>query len=257
MADIEMIKLVAMRTGLGLKFISKDEKISILLSELSKVFGERIFVLKGGTAINRIYLKKRFSEDIDFDFIAREGKKEKTSTINEILKTIKGFDIERGRMMKDVIRYDCRYVNEFGDKDIVRIEFNLAYDKIVAVDEPKKIVVSSFILPLVSAHLLVYSFEDIVARKINALYTREDGKDVFDLFHALDLSYNKEMLGKALGLIGYKNIEKLKEELKNKLNLFEKRIFYIGNSTNPYIPVSLRPEWRSFIASLMSKIDRI
>ena len=66
-----MLRYLAVKTGLSLKYISKDEKISYLLSQLWDIFGRRV-ILKGGTALNRVYLSKlnasRFSEDIDLDY---------------------------------------------------------------------------------------------------------------------------------------------------------------------------------------------
>ena len=70
MVDREILRLYALRTGLGLKYLSKDEMISVALKQLRPLFPDVIF--KGGTALNRVYLSQigvnRFSEDIDLDF---------------------------------------------------------------------------------------------------------------------------------------------------------------------------------------------
>lgn len=72
MADPEILRYVSVKTGLGLKFLSKDEKISIALEQLRELFPE--VILKGGTALNRVHIIKsgvsRFSEDIDLDFVS-------------------------------------------------------------------------------------------------------------------------------------------------------------------------------------------
>lgn len=69
--DIEMLRYLAAKTGLSLNYISKDEKLSYLLFQLWEIFGRKV-ILKGGTALNRVYLSKlnasRFSEDIDLDY---------------------------------------------------------------------------------------------------------------------------------------------------------------------------------------------
>ena len=79
MADIEILRYLATKTGLGLNYLSKDEKISIILEQQRDLFPE--VVLKGGTALSRVYLAKkgvsRFSEDIDLDFISDKGLNEK------------------------------------------------------------------------------------------------------------------------------------------------------------------------------------
>ena len=85
MADPEILRYLAAKTGLGLKYLSKDENISIVLEQLRGLFPE--VILKGGTALNRVYLAKsgvsRFSEDIDLDFISDESLDKKISTIRE------------------------------------------------------------------------------------------------------------------------------------------------------------------------------
>ena len=55
MIDLDMLKLQAVKTGLGIKYLSKEERISILLSQLNEIFQDDI-ILKGGTALNRGYL---------------------------------------------------------------------------------------------------------------------------------------------------------------------------------------------------------
>ncbi len=139
MADIEILRYLASKTGLGLKYLSKDERISIILEQLRDIFPE--VILKGGTALNRVYLAKlgvsRFSEDVDLDFVSSNGLNEKISTIKERigeikdfdiegLWEIKDFDIESPRILHRTLRFDCHYINEFGEKDRIRIEFYLS-----------------------------------------------------------------------------------------------------------------------------------
>ena len=85
MADPEILRYISAKTGLGLKYISKDEKVSIVLEQLKGLFPE--VILKGGTALNRVYLAKlgvsRFSEDIDLDFVSDKSLDEKISVIKE------------------------------------------------------------------------------------------------------------------------------------------------------------------------------
>ena len=58
MVDVDILRLSAVRAGLGSKFISKEDKISNILSQLSDWLDLKFdLILKGGTAINRAYLK--------------------------------------------------------------------------------------------------------------------------------------------------------------------------------------------------------
>lgn len=256
MADQNIIKYISAKTGFGLKFVSKDEKISLLLARLTNLLDKR-FVLKGGTALSRVYLnQKRFSEDIDFDFVYRKSKKEKIRIISNLVKKIGGFEIEGPRKMKEVIRYDCCYRNEFGEKDKIRLEFNLSLSKFLTSKIPEKRIITSHILPSEPANLFVYSLEDLMAMKIRCLLERTDGKDVFDLFFSFEINPNKKLLHKSLALLGLKK-EILKKELEERLKMFEKKSSKIGNSANHYIPKNLRPNWLSIIRDLKIKLRDI
>ncbi|MHC1575572.1 MAG: nucleotidyl transferase AbiEii/AbiGii toxin family protein [Candidatus Methanogasteraceae archaeon] len=85
MADPEILRYLSAKTGLGLKYLSKDERISIALEQLRDLFPDAI--LKGGTALSRVYLAKigvsRFSEDIDLDFVSDATLDGKISVIKE------------------------------------------------------------------------------------------------------------------------------------------------------------------------------
>ncbi|MCX9083609.1 MAG: hypothetical protein CVT48_06420 [Thermoplasmata archaeon HGW-Thermoplasmata-1] len=258
MADLETLRRLSAKTGLGLKYLSKDERVSIALEQLREIFPD--VVLKGGTALNRVYLAKsgtsRFSEDIDLDFLSDAGLNEKISSIRERMPMLKGFDIDGPRQLHRTLRFDCGYVNEFGEKDRIRIEFYLTQTKFVSAED---VLVKSPFIETHPAIFRVYSLEDLVARKFAALYSRTEGKDFYDLFHALDLPMEKNHLAAALGMmlgfyrIGTKNFV---EELIFKLHDAGRNAQYIGNSTNHFIPRSLRPEWRIFIESLAAKIRR-
>ena len=65
-------------------YIAKDEAISKVLKSLENT---PEIILKGGTAVNRVYTKnKRFSEDIDLDLICPE--KNAISKTKEIMRKI-------------------------------------------------------------------------------------------------------------------------------------------------------------------------
>ena len=258
MADIEILRYLAAKTGLGLNYLSKDERISILLEQLRELFPE--VVLKGGTALSRVYLAKmgvnRFSEDIDLDFISNKGLDEKMSIIRDRAKEIKGFDVEGPRVLHRTLRFDCYYLNEFEQRDRVKLEFYLSQTEAVKTEE---VLVKS---PFIETHPVifkVYSLEDLMARKFVTLYNRMEGKDIYDLFYCLDSSFDKKNLNKALKLMlgFYKmNQEKFLDELLARLKEARKNAYYIGNSTNHFIPRNLRPDWKVFIDTLLLKIER-
>jgi len=93
---------------------------------LLQLQGNEEIILKGGTAINRVYLKnKRFSEDIDFDLLFKGNVKEAVIKTKEIVKKINGFDVARPRIMKNTVRYDLFYINPLNHKDKIRLEFSV------------------------------------------------------------------------------------------------------------------------------------
>ncbi|MCD5409394.1 MAG: nucleotidyl transferase AbiEii/AbiGii toxin family protein [Methanocellales archaeon] len=257
MADPEILRYISAKTGLGLKYLSKDEKISIVLEQLRDLFPEAI--LKGGTALNRVYLAKlgvsRFSEDMDLDFISNKGLNEKISTIREKVVGIKGFDIEGPRILHRTLRFDCYYMNEFDERDRIMIEFYLTRTEFLKTED---VLVKSPFIETHPAILKVYSLEDLMARKFITLYNRTEGKDIYDAFYCLDLNFDREDLLKALSLMldFYKvNPQGFLNELLLRLKEARKNAYYIGNSTNHFIPRNLRPDWKVFIDTLMLKTE--
>ena len=259
MADPEILRYLAVKTGLGLNYLSKDEKISILLEQVRDLFPE--VILKGGTALNRVYLQKlgvnRFSEDIDLDFVSSKSLDKKISTIKEKTLKIRGFDMEGPRILHRTLRFDFYYINEFDQKDLVRLEFYLTQTEAVKI---KDVLVKSSFIETHPVIFKVYSLEDLIARKLITLYNRMEGKDIYDLFYCLDLEYSVKDLLKALEFtLKFYKVDQFKfsNEILSRLKAARKNAYYIGNSTNHFIPRRLRPDWKSFIDTLIPKIERM
>ncbi|ACS91087.1 MAG TPA: hypothetical protein HA302_09595 [Thermococcaceae archaeon] len=126
--DERMLKLIAAKTGWGLNYVDKEEKISLLLSQLWEIFGEKA-ILKGGTGLNRVYLARigtvRFSEDMDIDYF--NGDVETSAQeIVEGMKGIEGFNVKGSRILHRTFRFDCYYTNTLGNRDRVKVEFYLS-----------------------------------------------------------------------------------------------------------------------------------
>ena len=258
MADPELLRYLAAKSGLGLKYLSKDEKISILLGEIRTRFPD--VVMKGGTALNRAYLAKsgacRFSEDIDLDFISKNPLEKKIASITNRIKTIPDFDITGPYLLHRTVRFDCHYTNEFGDRDRIMAEFYLT--KTHAVKTLDALVAS----PFIETHptiFTIYSLEDLFAQKLIALYNRGEGKDIYDVFYILDEKIDRAAFDQALAFMvaGYKiKTESFPKDLIKKLQALQKNAAYIGNSTNHFIPRQRRPDWRTFIDSLIQNLER-
>ena len=256
--DEEMLRYLVAKTGLGLNYIAKEERISFLLSQLWEIFGEKA-ILKGGTALNRVYLAKigaaRFSEDIDIDYFNGDVGTA-AEEIKKGMRLVEGFDIKGPRVLHRTFRFDCYYRNPLGNRDRVKVEFYLSRPPYI---EARVELVRS---PFVSEYptmFMVYSFEDLIAKKLAALYSRTEGKDIYDSFHALNMEFDEKKLENALKLtLEFYHIEgEFWGGLIEKLDYAKKNARYIGNSTNHFIPKSLRPNWEGMIESLKLRIEEL
>jgi len=261
MIDLDMLKLQAVKTGLGLKYLAKEERISILLKQLKNMFSDEIVILKGGTAFNRCYLyethKARFSEDIDLDYFKAVSLDEKIKDIKKKMRKIKEFTISAPRLLHRTVRFDCKYASQLGEGDRVQVEFYLS-EKISA-SPPQNLVVQSQYLPVEATMFSVYSLEDLIAQKLVSYYRRTEGKDIYDLFYGLDLSFHKKTVYTALNhLFDHYHIRsdhhQFFEKILEKTDDMQENSRFIGNSTNHFIPIRLRPNWNIFIKGLKEKI---
>ncbi len=256
--DIEIMRYLAAKTGLGLNYISKDEKLSYILSQLSGIFPEQV-VLKGGTAINRVYLARtgvsRFSEDIDLDFLISGTLHERIESIKKGMAEIEGFDVRGPRILHRTLRFDCYYQNELGHRDRVKVEFYLSAGKYLSYS--LELIKSPFMDAYPSV-FNTYSFEDLLAKKLMALHNRTEGKDIYDSFHMLNMDFDRERLMEALsfGTEFYRIEGDFFESLTERLEGALERSRYIGDSTNHFIPGSLRPNWREMIRTVMENLER-
>lgn len=258
MADIELLRYMATKTGLGMKYLSKDEKLSFMLEQLRGQFPEVIF--KGGTALNRAYLSKagvsRFSEDIDLDFIRRASLEGNISRITDGMAKVRGFDIGQPSMRHRTLRFDCSYDFEQGGRDQIKVEFYINNIKSVKAED---ILIKSPFLESHPSIFRTYSLEDLIARKFMALHNRTEGKDIYDLFYSLDLAYDDKVLAEAMRLA--RDFYQINEDgfynrISARLADARSNWKYIGTSTNHFIPGSLRPDWKMFIDTLALKIER-
>ncbi|CAD5243349.1 nucleotidyl transferase AbiEii/AbiGii toxin family protein [Thermococcus camini] len=257
--DEEMLRYLAAKTGLGLNYIAKEERISFLLSQLWEIFGEKA-ILKGGTALNRVYLAKigaaRFSEDIDIDYFNGDVGTA-AEEIKEGMKLVEGFDVKGPRVLHRTFRFDCYYKNPLGNRDRVKVEFYLSRPPYV---EARVELVKSPFVGEYPTMFMVYSFEDLLAKKLAALYNRTEGKDIYDSFHALNMEFDEKRLENALKLtfeFYHINNEDFLRSLIKKLDYAKENARYIGNSTNHFIPKSLRPNWEEMIESLKLRIEEL
>jgi predicted nucleotidyltransferase component of viral defense system len=230
----------------------------MLLSQLWEIFKTDV-VLKGGTALNRIYLStlgaSRFSEDIDLDYLKNFKLNDKIQDIKKRMNDVSEFMVEKPRLLHRTLRFDCYYENELGTQDRIKVEFYLTKNPHI---KREQMMVKSPFIETYPTIFSVYSKEDILARKIVTLYNRMEGKDIYDLFHGLRLEYDRKRLDNALSVLlpFYKIEEALFPALLKKLDSSKERANYIGNTANHFIPKKLRFNWEETIATLYNDIEK-
>lgn len=236
--ELDELRRFAAKEELSLNFIAKDEMISKALTALQ---GHDDIILKGGTVINRVYLKnKRFSEDIDLDLIFNGTPKEAISRTQAIVNNLTGFTVAKPRIMKSTIRYDLYYNNPLNHKDKIRLEFKVI---IKPLQYGKKVVNFGFV-PHESALLNVYDIEALILQKIDCILHRIEGKDFFDLYYLIDIPHKH-----------CQELKTMKEDLIKRILLEEKQIEAVANIINHYLPRNQRPQWPSFLEELKKKIQ--
>ena len=257
--DIEVCRTIAIRYGLPLQFVIKEFHLMNIVGLIAAFVSSNpdSLVFKGGTALNKVYLQKtqRFSEDADFDLITKDAKNELLDFCKELAASMSGYEVDEFRRVSGTVQFYCKYKSPIGN-DNVRIDIS---PKKLATAKPveNKTAVSEFAHASVSG-LIVYSVEDLIARKLNALATRCEGKDLYDCHAALPLC-SAAILKTAI-------VQMLESEgrKKNSAGFIEKALDRLGksdpkkmrNSTNPFIPLAFRPgSWEELKNDLLIKIE--
>lgn len=240
---------LAGKYGLPANFILKDYYLMRLLQYVS-LYGNKRFVLTGGTAINKVYLKERarFSEDADFELSIKPSLSAVISSIDNIAANAKDFLGTKKRLLKVYCQVDFSYaaLNSFSDTVRLDVAFNELAGKssYTIIDE----ITSPFSQEKIHG-LAVYKLEELLARKLYAVYRRTEGKDLYDLFYSFELVNKRKLYsaGKALFKKKRFGFEKALPAIIEKLrNLDHKGL---AAKTNSYIPLSLRPRDWSIVAN--------
>jgi len=266
MVELREARKIASSSGLGLQYVLKEARVFDIWRKLSplvmsdEVRSKAIIVSKGGTALNKIYLPgvQRFSEDLDFDAFFKENmeRSRKIEFLKDELMTAlaKDYDVQRPRMMREIVRFTCSFVNEMGKKDSIFVEFNLQAPKAGRIVVKK----AHSQLSGTVVRIPVYSFEALVAKKLKTFYERETGKDLYDIYRSLEGKSGKEMrrivsaLRRVLNAEGIRYSDFVSGVSKTLQD--ERLIASVHASSNPYIPRTLRVGWRQAADSIRTKL---
>ncbi len=215
------LRHIAGKKEFNLIYLEKDYFLTIFLYLIRDIRG---IYLKGGTALNKIFLKHtRLSEDLDF-----VTNRPISSIRAEIEKAVKGSRFftgaETDRSTKDFVRYKIYYRSHFQRKSFIIADINRRASILL---EPERHKVPNFYNMDFSVHTL--NLKEILAEKIRALITRNQPRDYFDAYFILK-KYTVDM-------------ELVKRKVKEAGENFDKeRIF--KNARKIY------PHWDSELTSL-------
>ena len=258
--DLEVCRTIAIRYGLPLQFVFKEFHLMDVISKIAAITVQKPnpLVLKGGTALNKVYLQKmqRFSEDADFDLVTRDSHQELYRFSKKLAGGIDGYQIVELRKVRSIIQFYCMYDTPLGGKDHVRIDIS-PKKLLTAKPLENNMIISEFTHSSVSG-IPIYSIEDLTARKMHALADRAEGKDLYDVHMALPMCSNK-VLKTAIELM-------LKSEgERGTASSFMQRLIIhmkkcdpkkMGNLTNPFIPAAIRPKsWEELKNDLLAILE--
>lgn len=194
------------KTGYSLEQVELDYYQHYILSKLYHKFNTIYF--KGGTALQKCYNIKRFSEDLDFNYEKLDIKK----IISFIGNTFdsKIFDYNETEFG---VSFSIRFkgILYAGDKrTMCKISFDFREGDIYT--EPLKKIIRPVYADIDNYFLLALSQEEILAEKVRAIMTRYRARDVYDL---------NELLIEGVGI----NYDLINKKLKTYDISFDKKLF--------------------------------
>ena len=175
---------------LGQDAVEKTIRMSEILDRICSDSRLSYLAFKGGTALNFVYLKKLKRLSVDLDFNAIGKKKELLDLRDNAMDTalreaaeVMGYEVE---IDKSYFRYSYHFLYDRldGAEDYIKVEISFR-DRVAVL--PLKLSKFRFSGSGKSIQVRTLSFVEMLAEKLRALYTRESGRDLFDVFNALEM----------------------------------------------------------------------
>lgn len=168
-----------------LEQIEQDLIISRALVDLyNNPYLSDALVFRGGTALNKLYLRPsaRYSEDIDFVQKREEGVGALIDAIREELRPWLGEPAWKITTRSAKLVYKYESINKIPKK--LKIEINTTeHFQVLPLKEMKFQVQSEWFNN--TANIVTYEIEELIATKLRALYQRRKGRDLFDLWYVV------------------------------------------------------------------------
>jgi len=173
-----------------------------LLSTLESIYSSNGHLtglaMKGGTAINKLYLggTSRLSVDVDFNHVGdRDKVLSGRSTLREALtRTLRVLDSNYKLSFKrnwNQTTIRAEYSSLTGANQQLKLEISHV-ERIPIFD----LVARDASSPTKSFKVLTYSLEELLATKLRALFERFSGRDIYDIYFTAKLSPDKNIIKK-------------------------------------------------------------
>lgn len=160
-----------------------EEQVKLLLRVLPIVASEKVFALKGGTAINFFFRDlPRLSVDIDLTYIPIEDRNTSIININSSLGNISEKIKKTGlKVFERGNNSELKKLDISDNKASIKIEPN--YLLRGAIYEPKRLKISKTVSDKfgMSAYMNVLNFNELYGGKICAALDRQHPRDLFDI----------------------------------------------------------------------------
>lgn len=176
------------------KMVEQDLIISRLLVELfNHPDFNNSFAFRGGTAIYKLFSSKpiRYSEDIDLVQIKSEPIGKSIDIIRSIADTLLGKPYRKASIKGVTLTY--RFLSEAdNNQQSIKIEINTREHFSVYGWQNEEFEMKSRWFSG-STNIITYKFDELIGTKLRAFYERDKGRDLFDLWFALQQStFNPE-----------------------------------------------------------------
>jgi predicted nucleotidyltransferase component of viral defense system len=163
--------------------VEQDLVISRVLVDLyNEPYIKDVLVFRGGTALNKLFLKPpaRYSEDIDFVQKRSEPIGKTIDSIRILLKPWLGDPQWKITQRSAKLIYKYESVNKVPTK--LKIEINTTeHFQVLPLCLEKFDVRSEWFNG--SADIITYEIDELMATKLRALYQRRKGRDLFDVWY--------------------------------------------------------------------------
>lgn len=187
----EEIRRIARARGLAVGVVEKDYALSWLLRGLYKENSgvKDSFILKGGTAIRKVYFPTtwRFSEDLDFTVIANKDVKKIRESMQSVFERARlesgiNYSMESFHSTAGAIIANAQFIGPLNFANRIRHDITLK-EKMVL--KPEMRIIKNDFPDLPSFKASAYSLVEILVEKIRSIMQRGYSRDYYDVWRLL------------------------------------------------------------------------